>query len=234
MPRKNKFYPFDELNDGEVIFDEMCEVKQQIAKGSKPFQFTPYLIVSESEIDCLEDANAAINSKFKSVIDDQVKQREEGEGYEDDTPITQSDIDGVMDAISQSSVGSGNKLAKSNGKGSKGMLMGKNLDNSMTYFHHRIDIARDQVLRYARWKAGEELFFSDSHRPNVIKTVPNCPKCNAPRRFEFQIMPQLLTYLNIEDVPGPGEIDWGGLYIYTCTNSCQDGGEEFCWCQPSK
>ena len=84
----------------------------------KPFQFTPYLIVSESEIDCLEDANAAINSKFKSVIDDQVKQREEGKGMKM-IRQSQSDIDGVMDAISQSSVGSGNKLAKSNGK-SKG------------------------------------------------------------------------------------------------------------------
>ena len=147
LPRKNSFYPFDELNDGEVIFDKTREVKQQLAKGSKPFQFTPHLIVSESEIDCLEDANAVINSKFKSVIEDQVKQREEGGGYEDDTPITQSDIDGVMDAISQSSVGSGNKAVKSNGKGSKGVIMGENLDKSMTYFHHRIDIARDQVFK---------------------------------------------------------------------------------------
>ena len=105
-------------------------------------------------------------------------------------------------------------------------------DENDIYIYVCIDICyEDQILRYARWQPGEELFCSDTNRPNVLETIPKCPYCNGLRQFEFQIMPQLLSYLNIENVTGPGEIDWGGLYIYTCVNSCGYGGEEYIWCQ---
>ena len=259
LPRKNEFYPFDELTNDQTIFDnnkvsESNVREAQGAKGEKnirrndeggssTFQFKLYEIVSESEIDCLNDVNAVINDKFKDVIQEQINKpktaTEEGqEEEEEDVAITQSDIDGVMNAITDN--GKPNTQASANGgktksKGSKNTIVSKTLDKSMTYFHHRVDIAKDQILRYARWKTGEELFFSDKNRPNVLETIPKCPHCNGPRLFEFQIMPQLLSYLNLEDVPGPGELDWGGIYIYTCKNSCSDGSkclEESVWCQP--
>ena len=80
--------------------------------------------------------------------------------------------------------------------------------------------------------------------------IPNCPHCNGPRKFEFQVMPQLLYYLNVDkdtkitqqaqlaskigninDAPTPPQvfennklmdIDWGAIDVYTCTNSCYD------------
>eukprot|EP00943_MAST-04B_sp_MAST-4B-sp1_P000560 g560.t1 len=240
------FYPFDELSGEQTVFsDSSGKVQQQNNNennndnGLNFNQFKVYEILSELEYDCLKDANASINKKFKDVIDEQIKKPKIGvanEEEEEDVAITQSDIDGVMNMITCNGINNDNKQPNSDSKNTstKNALVSKCMDKSMIYFHHRIDIAKDQILRYARWKTGEELFFSDKNRPNVLETIPRCPSCGGSRAFEFQIMPQLLSFLNVEDIPGPGEIDWGGLYIYTCINSCNDGDEEYLWYQPSK
>lgn len=69
----------------------------------------------------------------------------------------------------------------------------------------------NQVLRYHK---GETPLWITSKNKLDIKDVPNCEKCNSPRQFEFQIMPQLLNSLNDE------KLDWGIIAIYTCVNSC--------------
>ena len=234
LPRKNDIYPYDEFNDERTIFDNDNEHDTNCLDT---FQFKIYEIMSELETDCLKDANAAITDKFKDVIEEQVqrpkkaKEEEEEEEEEEDVAITQNDIDNVMNAICVSDVKKKLTGDSNSNKSNNTTIVSKSLDKSMTYFHYRIDIAKDQILRYARWQPGEELFCSDTNRPNVLETIPKCPYCNGLRQFEFQIMPQLLSYLNIENVTGPGEIDWGGLYIYTCVNSCGYGGEEYIWCQ---
>ena len=62
--------------------------------------------------------------------------------------------------------------------------------------------------------------------------VPACSACGAPRRFEFQVLPQLLYYLG----PNGAALDFANLAVYTCANSCGDGvtegyTEEFVWVQ---
>lgn len=50
-----------------------------------------------------------------------------------------------------------------------------------------------QVLRYDRWNDDSILWLRGSkHQPTYI---PNCPNCGHPRRFECQLMPQLLSYI---------------------------------------
>lgn len=120
-----------------------------------------------------------------------------------------------------------------------------------------------QVLRYCRWESVEEgggpLWMHSADAvlrrgeetlpPRIAEdTVPCCDKCGEPRQFEFQVMPQLLHYLELDkkarlkDAPEEAAetlqqlssleqkklyleaiqkaIDWGSLDVYTCTGSC--------------
>lgn len=79
-------------------------------------------------------------------------------------------------------------------------------------FKKRVARAPDQVLRYSRTE--EPLLISES----PLLTVPPCEYCKGPRKFEFQVMPQLLTHLKVDDVGA--SIDWGVLVVFTCADSC--------------
>eukprot|EP00466_Bigelowiella_natans_P005227 jgi/Bigna1/71701/fgenesh1_pg.16_\ len=76
----------------------------------------------------------------------------------------------------------------------------------------------EQVIRYNR----------------LAENVPKCKYCGGQREFEFQIMPQLLNYLNIDHFE-KDSLDWGIIACYTCSGSCGDGSkayfEEFAHCQ---
>ncbi|XP_076830784.1 programmed cell death protein 2 isoform X1 [Brachyhypopomus gauderio] len=95
-------------------------------------------------------------------------------------------------------------------------------------FKKRVATEPHQVLRYCR--KGSPLWLSSEHVPSKGE-VPKC-QCGANRSFEFQIMPQLLNHLKVDQ---PDEsIDWGTLVIYTCTDSCDQGNKyssEFIWKQ---
>nr|CAD2136355.1 unnamed protein product [Meloidogyne enterolobii] len=69
-----------------------------------------------------------------------------------------------------------------------------------------------QILRYQR--GGHFILATDfSSSPNLI---PNCELCGGPRQFEFQLMPYLLSLIDIDSVGGQAT-----LLIFTCKNSCQ-------------
>ncbi|NXO75993.1 PDCD2 protein, partial [Sitta europaea] len=96
-------------------------------------------------------------------------------------------------------------------------------------FKKQVAAEPEQIIRYCRGGEGP-LWVSGENRPEE-KDIPNCV-CGAKRKFEFQIMPQLLNHLQVDSL---GEsIDWGTLVVYTCAASC--GGadqylEEFLWKQ---
>lgn len=81
-----------------------------------------------------------------------------------------------------------------------------------TNFKKKIASAPEQIMRYSR--GGEPVWISDAALP----IVPQCEVCHSPRKFEFQIMPQLLTHLNVDDVGK--SIDWGVVSVFTCSESC--------------
>jgi len=118
----------------------------------------------------------------------------------------------------------------------------------------------DQILRYRRWQ--EENAFYD-HPADLVDdnddsricqlrvsaasmpppVVPPCSNCGAPRKFEFQVMPQVLHFLRVDsssvgigDHNAVNALDWGSLDVYTCTASCDGASssykEEFVWKQP--
>ncbi|XP_077264373.1 zinc finger protein RP-8 [Temnothorax americanus] len=86
-------------------------------------------------------------------------------------------------------------------------------DETFVEFRMKIDDYPDQILRYDR--GGKVLYISSHSR---IADVPKCPECNGDRQFEFQIMPQMLNFLNLKDVIKC--LDWGILAVFTCKQSC--------------
>ncbi|XP_076440718.1 programmed cell death protein 2-like [Babylonia areolata] len=102
-------------------------------------------------------------------------------------------------------------------------------DKQFKKFKKRVALYQDQVLRYC--KGGEPLWVSIKHQAKEAD-IPDC-SCGAPRQFEFQVMPQLLNYLGVDDKDG-NSLDWGTLCVYTCRDSCAIGNNyvtEFLWKQ---
>ncbi|CAH2075297.1 unnamed protein product, partial [Iphiclides podalirius] len=90
-------------------------------------------------------------------------------------------------------------------------------DKLFNKFSKRISRHPEQVLRYDR--GGKPLWIT-GNTENIV-SIPKCQYCNGERQFEFQVMPQLLNFINVGiDF---NSIDWGILVIYTCKESCNNG-----------
>ncbi|GBF91752.1 hypothetical protein Rsub_04056 [Raphidocelis subcapitata] len=104
-------------------------------------------------------------------------------------------------------------------------------------FQARCARAPEQCLRYCFQPGAAPLWPALANRPKP-GDVPDCPGCGKPRRFEFQVMPQLLNFLDVDD-EDPHAPDWGTIAVYSCPDSCVEaaarrGGdsayaEEFVW-----
>ncbi|XP_065201742.1 programmed cell death protein 2 [Planococcus citri] len=107
------------------------------------------------------------------------------------------------------------------------------LDKYFLNFKSRIMENPEQVIRYAR--GTKPLWLSSKFIPQDSE-IPPCEYCSSEREFEFQILPQLLNYLNLDknEKSTVGVFDWGTLAVYTCKNSCDSGPaykQEFLWKQ---
>lgn len=75
-----------------------------------------------------------------------------------------------------------------------------------------------EVIRYCSYddtsSNREPLWLSNRNKPNL--PIPKCDCCGSDRRFEFQIMPQILSKI----VDSEESLDWGTLVVYTCSKSC--------------
>jgi len=96
-------------------------------------------------------------------------------------------------------------------------------DKQFKIFKKTVQNNQSQVLRYH--KGGTPLWVTDSFQLNCDEQIPCCEKCGAKRHFEFQVLPQLLNYLNV-DHPG-NSIDWATLAVYTCSADCMTSGFEY-------
>ncbi|RNA31608.1 Programmed cell death 2 [Brachionus plicatilis] len=75
-----------------------------------------------------------------------------------------------------------------------------------------------QIIRYER---GGKPLWTSKYQKLKESDIPKCEHCGSRRIFEFQVTPQLLCYLNLDESRQMDTVDWAGLYVYTCVKSCQ-------------
>jgi len=95
---------------------------------------------------------------------------------------------------------------------------GQEEDIACEKFRLRVARASDQVIRYER--GGIPLLCTSSP---ALSAPPPCHLCKAPRIFELQVMPQLLFELKL-GLDADSCLDWGSIYIYSCSASCEAEG----------
>ncbi|GMH62620.1 hypothetical protein TrST_g11274 [Triparma strigata] len=118
----------------------------------------------------------------------------------------------------------------------------KGVDDDVTiHFLATIGKEKSQILRYSRWNPSGVLWTSSRCTPDVI---PRCEECGGERKFEFQVMPQLLNYLEVDEEEKPvvnvvmskSRFEWGTIAVFSCVGSCGKSGggycEEYAWVQP--
>ncbi|PNW84571.1 hypothetical protein CHLRE_03g149500v5 [Chlamydomonas reinhardtii] len=109
-------------------------------------------------------------------------------------------------------------------------------------FQARVSWAPEQVIRYCFQDGAQPLWPAPHCRPKP-GDVPACSRCGAARKPEFQVLPQLLHYLRLDE-EDPASPDWSTLVAYTCSASCSlppaevessqcAYTEEVVWVQPS-
>uniref|UniRef100_A0A7S3V5N7 Programmed cell death protein 2 C-terminal domain-containing protein n=1 Tax=Chaetoceros debilis TaxID=122233 RepID=A0A7S3V5N7_9STRA len=89
------------------------------------------------------------------------------------------------------------------------------VDPVTVWFYTRVGRAdgdvKGQCLRYCRWEECPDeydedeqdygpLWISSSNQPSVEKDIPRCESCGSKRKFEFQIMPQIINFMKSNDI----------------------------------
>ncbi|XP_073515200.1 programmed cell death protein 2-like [Phyllobates terribilis] len=85
-------------------------------------------------------------------------------------------------------------------------------------FLKKISKCHQQILRYS-WN-GSPLYISSP----AVASQPPCPRCGAPRVFEFQLMPALVTML--QGSKADLSLEFGIVLIFTCERSCWEDGAQ--------
>ena len=98
-------------------------------------------------------------------------------------------------------------------------------------FSARVSRAPAQCIRYTFSHEATPLWAGKDHQRSAAD-VPKCERCGAARRFEFQVMPQAITYLGVDSAEEEAP-DFATIAVYTCSASCRalrpfasDGGLE--------
>uniref|UniRef100_A0A914CKE3 MYND-type domain-containing protein n=1 Tax=Acrobeloides nanus TaxID=290746 RepID=A0A914CKE3_9BILA len=87
-------------------------------------------------------------------------------------------------------------------------------DLAFNHFHKALSREPEQIMRYDR--GGTPILATDL--APIPSNIPKCELCGAPRSFEFQLTPHLLSLMEVDSVGS--SIDWATVLVYTCSMDC--------------
>ncbi|KAF9288538.1 hypothetical protein BGZ68_000091 [Mortierella alpina] len=222
LPKEDE--PESECEDEEEAVEEGTTWPEQ------PPAFSPHYLYITEEV--LEDT---------SSVDDQISQRyshflalEEGVNNNNDDDEPQGGASWSGEAYEKAS-------------------LPKGVDKAFKKFTERVQAWPDQCVRYDF--PGIPLLFSFSdttarkllppnanqhskHTTPSSHRIPKCPACKGPRGFEFQLMPNLLSLLDVTSKKYLSEdekkslrerkgaqvfdigMEWGTILVYSCIEDC--------------
>nr|CAB3264723.1 programmed cell death protein 2 [Phallusia mammillata] len=234
LPRNNLFYPFDppDYESGKAAQSctnpkklcnlcgaagnktcAKCKAVNYCGRDHQVLDWKNHKPVcgQETNLDDKENDNTILFPEKEIVIES-----EEELGNSEELQQNDGKCNGHVSQSSSSTSYSATELEEAVGKQSE--------DKTFTKFKWKIANYPDQVVRFH--PGGKPLWCSAKGQ---IKSddVPNCP-CGAKRKFEFQIMPQLLSYLNVESTIDQATIDWATVAVYACSQNCQPVTDDLC------
>ncbi len=228
---------------------QSAAASQSAAVALKDLLFPEGEIVIEDELAC--DADVAVDRKREEELLEKYQNeqkklsdaelRREDAAFAGDAKLAKAfagacSIDGQGDPAltDDKAVSDESKATVGGGKESSNTKAGSSnkVDFSFERFRAVTKANPHQVLRYSE-TGGRPLWVTDQEQLDERK-VPLC-RCGKRREFEFQVLPQLLNHLNVDN-SDKDALDWGTLAVYTCPDSCGDGTkqyfEEYAYCQP--
>lgn len=143
---------------------------------------------------------------------------------------------GAPNAASTIGAADGSTSAAAGGESDAALVLDDDVDEGFSGFQRRVGVWPTQVLRYCFTGSSAPLWLATGGRP---ASIPPCGRCGAPRWFEFQVLPQLLSSLELPDELGSDDaLDWGTIAVFSCSRSCgaPPGAScayaaEYCWHQ---
>ena len=199
LPQVNPFYPptksdEDDNNDDDEWNQHLpeyhgvhvCAVCGQRGKGKCPKQGL-YFCGRDHQIEYNKYPTTALPSCYQchELVVDEEPSIDESTEHRETLFATDDNDDNGND--------SDEDLEQHDLNAMTGARQNKTSEDGTTFdFYSRMRRAKQQCVRYSKWQDHQEVWIRSDHQPSII---PPCPTCGAPRKFECQIMPQLLQYL---------------------------------------
>ncbi|KAF9437164.1 hypothetical protein BGZ76_001774 [Entomortierella beljakovae] len=214
--------------------DEEEETSEQTEWPEELPSFDPhYLYISEEVLEKSDKLNDDISKRYAHLL-----ALEEAANEEND------DEEGS---------GGGSNGATWSGETYEKSTLPKGVDKAFKKFTERVQSWPDQCVRYDF--PGIPLLFSYSdntaqtllppnstqhskHSTPSAHRIPKCPSCKGPRGFEFQLMPHMLSLLDVTSTKYLSEeenkslkdrkgvqlfdigMEWGTILVYSCVEDC--------------
>eukprot|EP00877_Chromochloris_zofingiensis_P001052 jgi/Chrzof1/10948/Cz05g18100.t1 len=200
LPRSNPYYSFHPAGDQDVLPQRLKECDRLIAADRDPWHvadaeeavasgceavaagpplFDELELIVEPE-PAEQEASGVQQQQLQRMLDEyQARVASEGEYNDDELPAE------VLDDVEQQAGKARQHFAS---------------------FQARVALSPEQCLRYC-FTAGAAPLWPSHLKQLAPGDVPSCSRCGGPRRFEFQIMPQLLSFMSLDE-EDPHAPDW--------------------------